>query len=85
MKKVYKKPEAFIESFTLCTNVAAGCEVKTDLLTENVLGCGYKYGRDEVVVFTDAMGCVLTEVEEDGSYNGVCYHTPSDANNLFNS
>lgn len=83
MKKVYKKPEAFIESFTLCTNVAAGCEVKTNLLTENTYGCGYKYGRDGVVVFTDTMGCDLTE--EDGSYNDICYHTPSDANNLFNS
>ncbi len=84
MKKTYSKPEIMYESFATCTNIAAGCELKTNLPSLNETGCIYRYGRDQIAVFSDqALGCV--QIPDDGLYNGTCYHTPSEANNLFNS
>lgn len=83
MKKTYEKPEVFFENFSLCTNIAAGCELKTNLQSSNMHGCGYVFGRGEPMVFTLDIGCETTA--GDGVYNGICYHIPTEANNLFNS
>lgn len=89
MKKLYSKPAIVFEDFTLCTNIAAGCEVTTNAV-QNV--CAYEVGRGSFAkaVFTTAIsGCDYTEVvvEDDGSpsYNGICYHVPTESNNLFTS
>lgn len=87
MQKKYVKPEVIIESFSLCTNVAAGCEYTNVTHTEDVYGCGYKLGRlDTEVVFTLEMGCNRHELlDETDAYNGICYHVPSLDENLFTS
>ena len=82
MKKLYSKPEIMFENFTLSTNIAAGCEVKTNLQAEG--GCGYQPPRQNKVIFTNELqGCTTTQA--DGLYNGICYDTPSENYNLFNS
>ena len=86
MKKAYTKPQIFLDNFSLCTSIAAGCEIKGNDVTPtyNEYGCGYIYGRSGDMVFvTETMGCGFEEPDED--HDGICYHTPSDANNIFNS
>ena len=75
MKKAYSKPIITFESFTLSTNIAAGCEFRVnsgDLLFPGVgfvfvQNCDYPVGTD------------------DGQYNGICYHVPIDTANVFAS
>lgn len=84
MKKVYEKPEITFESFTLSQNIAADCEVKTGLPSNN--SCGMDFSG--ITIFLDTMnGCdeKITSEGGDGEYNGICYHVPSGNANLFNS
>ena len=84
MKKLYSKPEIMFESFTICASIAAGCENINTNPTKDV--CAYKYkddfGRDRAV-FTSSIAMCTTK--NDGDYNGICYDTPSENYNLFNS
>ena len=84
MKKTYMKPEIMFESFTLCTNIAAGCQFIVSNSSEGV--CGYLDERDptQTPVFTSKIsGCKRHEA--DGGLNGICYHVPTDTSDLFNS
>ena len=83
MKKVYSKPEILFESFAMSTNIAAGCYYTNVTHGRDEYGCGYKLDRYNKVIFTSGMGCTTTE--DDGDYNGICYHVPSEESNLFNS
>lgn len=86
MKKKYEKPEIMFESFSMSTNIASGCEHQNVTHSDGVYGCGYKLERFDDVVFTEAVGCNAHEVlDSDGSYNKICYHVPSENNNLFTS
>lgn len=86
MKKTYVKPEIMFESFTLSTNIARDCEGEpVNNATKGT--CGIP-GSGGDFLFTDGVsGCTidwkgLTGVDD---YNGLCYHNPTDNNNLFNS
>ncbi len=84
MKKLYSKPEIIFEDFTLSENIAGNCGTIVNNSSENV--CGYLADRDptaQAVFMSTISGCV--RFEDDGDYNGICYHVPIDANNLFNS
>ena len=88
MKKAYAKPEIMFESFTISTNIAAGCTYKSGLSVSEQ-NCGYLFGGDrgsKMIFLTysaDDTGCKT--VVPDG-YNGMCYHNPSDGfENIFNS
>lgn len=82
MKRTYTKPEIVFEDFTLSTNIAAGCEVRTD--TQARGQCGYAWGGK--VLFLDGVAGCSDIIKNDGEFfNGLCYHNPSDLNNLFNS
>lgn len=83
MKKHYEKPQILFESFVLSTNINAGCEVPTNLPHWNQ--CGLDFSG--VVVFMEGMqGCVGgIEIEEGKDFEGICYHTPTDSNNIFAS
>ena len=82
MKKNYSKPEIVFEDFSLCTNIAAGCEVKLDTPTAN--SCGYQPEGLTYTIFLEGMnGC--DRKYPDGGYKGVCYHVPTEDNNLFAS
>ena len=84
MKKVYMKPEIMFESFTLSTNIAGDCEVKTWLPSNN--SCGLDFSG--VTVFMTGMnGCTDIQIDSeggDGEWNNICYHVPY-GENLFNS
>ncbi len=82
MKRVYEKPQIMFEDFSLSTNIAAGCEVTTNFSRG---GCPLK---DSVFgnIFLEGMSVCETEIEDGSSMsNGICYHIPTESNNLFNS
>lgn len=83
MKREYQKPIVVFENFELCQAIAATCGMVTNS-SQGV--CGYLPPRDPsgLPVFIDGVsGCVRKE--NDGDYNGVCYHVPVDSQNLFSS
>ncbi len=82
MKKRYIKPRILIEKFSLCTSIAGNCEVKTNTPSEG--NCAYQLRTGENIFFS-SMGDVCSTHEDDGEYNGLCYHVPNEAKNLFNS
>lgn len=82
MKKNYSAPEIMFEDFVLSTSLAA-CRYSAQF-AEN--SCAWDDPRDhfEFVVFTnDITACVYKA--QDGKYNGICYHNPSDDCNVFSS
>ena len=84
MKKLYSKPEIMFESFTLSTNVAGGCEVKTN--TPADMQCSVSYVDEHLgdinIFLSSIQACVYKEPD---GYNGICYDIPTEGNNLFNS
>ena len=83
MKKAYSKPEIVFESFTLSTNIAGDCDIKTNTPSDGKCGVENNNGFDiEVLFITNENGCT-TKVQD--GYNGLCYHTPTEDKNLFNS
>ena len=82
MKKKYEKPIFVFEDFSLNTSIAGDCGLKTD--TPSRGECAYIL-RSGHHVFFSSMADICTKVEDDGDYNGICYHVPLEASNLFNS
>ena len=81
MKKTYNKPVIVFESFTMSTNIASGCENPTNLPSVNQCGIDIEgFGN----IFMQGMDCVK-KIAEGDSFNGICYHTPTEGNNLFTS
>lgn len=83
MKKTYMKPEIMFEDFSLCTSIAANCEIKIDNHSSG--GCGQPIeGLPGQFLFISAdTGC--TRCIPDEGTDGFCYHVPIESNNLFNS
>lgn len=83
MKKVYTKPQIMFESFALSTAIAS-CKYEAVFDDSIAGGCqGYFDNAFEQVVFTDAVvGCIFVPPGENDS---VCYHNPTDQNNIFSS
>ena len=81
MKKIYKKPMVLIENFSLSTNIAGDCDTKTNTPSQNQ--CAYPLRSGHMVFMSEIAACTTTE--DDGEYEGICYHVPNDAKNLFNS
>lgn len=81
MKKLYSKPDIHFESFSLSTSIASTCEVKTYHPSNGV--CGLKFGSQ--FIFTEEIEGCTTKIVEGEAYDGLCYHNPSENNNLFNS
>lgn len=80
MKKVYEKPAIVFENFSLSTNIAAGCENPTNLPSHRQ--CGFDFSG--LKVFSNGMSyCDDIQIGEGEDYNGICYHTPTESNNLF--
>lgn len=81
MKKEYMKPTIVFEDFTLSTNIAAGCDSIVGNPSQGT--CGIP-GTGGICIFsTPETGCNI--LFDDGSYDGLCYHVPTEGNNLFNS
>ena len=84
MKKKYTKPEIMFEDFSLNNAITAGCE-KIATAVENA--CAYVVETDygTYKVFTDSLVGICDTYKQDGAYQGICYHVPSSANNVFTS
>ena len=82
MKKVYEKPAIVFESFTMSTNIASGCENPTNLPSWNQCGLDFS---GLMVFMTGMTGCEDIQVNEGDSFDGICYHVPTEGNNLFTS
>lgn len=78
MKKEYKKPELFFDSFELSESIAAVCEFKTGH-AQNV--CAYYAGGR--AIFVD--GVIACETITQDGYSGLCYHVPNETSNIFTS
>ena len=85
MKKVYGKPAICFESFSASTSLSSKCEQILGLPAQFVCGIPDENGLG-MNIFTVKQGsdCVFPG-DDNGIYNGLCYHVPSDANDLFNS
>lgn len=85
MKKTYVKPEIVFEDFSLCTAIAANCEIIID--NQSSGNCGYQYeGGFGATMFTQAAGSNVCSVPvDDDVKNTFCYHVPIETNNIFNS
>ena len=84
MKKCYSKPEIMFEDFAMSTNIASGCTLKIEGHSSGT--CPYVVKNEFTTsnIFTSAYS-VCTTKEDDGEYNGVCYHTFEATATLFNS
>ena len=81
MKKPYSEPDILFESFTLSTNIAAGCEEKP---YNNTDACGVLWDRN-TIFHSKENGCAREIVDGDGTYNKLCYHNPYESYNVFYS
>lgn len=82
MKRNYEKPQIFYESFELNTNISAGCENPTNLPSQNQCGLDFS---GLMVFMTGMTGCEDIQISESADFDGICYHTPTEGNNLFTS
>lgn len=79
MKKVYIKPEIFFDSFELSQSIAAGCEG----ISQHAEGACAVYVKEiGLSVFSTKGTCDYYNSE---MQDMVCYHAPSDANNVYSS
>ena len=87
MKKLYSKPEIMFEDFTLSENIAGDCEAPF-VGNPSKDSCAI-VGTGEQNIFSGRVSACEFKPEDFGQspdmWNGLCYHTPTDANNLFNS
>lgn len=88
MKKVYSAPDILFESFTLSTNIAGDCEAP--FVNNATRGTCAVLGTGGVAIFDGKVGTACTDTpqewgQSDDLWNGLCYHVPTETNNLFNS
>lgn len=80
MKKIYSKPEIVFESFSLCQNIAAGCEIRTN--TPSQMQCAYGENDFGTPLFLQGVSACKVTTQENET---LCYHIPTEGNNIFNS
>lgn len=89
MKKIYKKPILFMETFSITQSVATGCGA---VAGGNSLGkpthweketCGWSYGN--MIVWTEANTGCSVKWGKDDEYASLCYNNPDGGNNIFSS
>ena len=78
MKRTYVKPEMYFENFELSANIATGCERSIG----HAVGMCWKgvEGFKDFKIFIESSNCETTPDKY-----GLCYHTPTDADNIFTS
>lgn len=86
MKKTYSKPQIVIENFTLSTNVAGDCEQPYTLQAQFICAIPDTSGAGLNLFSTAFSGdCNVDGNGNTATYDGFCYHIPSEKNQLFNS
>lgn len=70
------------EDFSLSTSIADNCSVKTQ--TTHQWSCAVQFGSMKVFI-QDVIGCRVNGAVTvpDGSFNGLCYHVPTNNSNIF--
>ena len=76
MKKNYKKPMIYFESFALSQNIAYGCSLISK--GENLPA----YDEETEMTIFSAFPCIQTTPD---FTDRVCYHTPTEGWNIFTS
>ena len=80
MKKKYVKPQILITSFELAESIATGCE---QISNSSAYACAVEDKESGMTYIAEGVsGCVFTPPNLD---DWVCYHGPSDSNNVFSS
>lgn len=79
MKKAYVKPKMYYESFILSSSISSSCEGIANL-GENQ--CSVTIPDIGIEIFTSEIACEYTPPSGDDT---ICYHAPSDWNNVFSS
>ena len=81
MKKEYRKPELWYEDFQLAQSIASGCEgianFQEGMCAVSLKGEGY-----DLLLFVDPNVCRDVPPNPDDL---LCYHAPSEHNNVFSS
>ena len=81
-KKAYSRPELYYESLTLSQSIATACE-ETALFGEGSCPVNIQVGSINVMIFQSAeSGCDFCPPNAD---DYICYHAPSEMNNVFAS
>ena len=89
MRKAYVKPEIFFEDFSLSSSIAGSCDYIVNTFSSSQ-SC-YIEGSGGIRVFNLDAGVSSCEYapglfdQPDDMWDGLCYHNPTDGNNLFNS
>ncbi len=81
MKKTYSKPDIMFDNFSMTTCIAA-CEVEATF-SRGV--CGVEMDNMATVFTESVYGCTWVAEDGDASFDFLCYHVPSDNNNVFGS
>lgn len=81
MKKEYRAPDLYYESFQLAQNISAGCEGIANFEDH---GCSIHVTDEGVDITIYAQRGVCTYTGP-GYEDLVCYHAPSEMNNAFSS
>lgn len=79
MKKRYEKPDIMFDNFAMSVSVAS-CEEKANF-ARGV--CGVEMGPGSYIFTGNVGSCNI--IQNDMEFNGLCYHVPTDSNNVFNS
>lgn len=82
MKKEYEKPVVVFESFSMSTNIAAGCDSIVNTLNRGTCTVN---GTGGINIFVDGVTDCNVPVPDGSTNDGLCYHVPTGAYNLFNS
>ena len=80
-KKTYQKPDLFFESFALSQSIASACEGEA-LFVENACPVIVNIQGFDFAVFGQAPMCEFVPPNPD---DFICYHAPSEMNNVFMS
>lgn len=87
MKKVYEKPLIMFEDFTMSTNIAGDCEGEP--VGNPSRGTCAVIGTGDIFIFSGTVTECDYKPEDMGGeadkWDGLCYHVPTEYNNLFNS
>ena len=79
-KKKYVKPQILITSFELSESIESGCE---QISNSAEYMCAVEDKESEMTYIANGIsGCIYTPPNPD---DFVCYHAPSDSNNVFSS
>ena len=78
MKKIYKKPQILFCDFELSENISAGCEMIANLSRDTA--CGVEIPGWGMTYFSGKCDISDPMFEDE-----LCYHVPTDKNNVFGS